>query len=135
MQAATKGSEVREDVHEAVRSLLEKDNSGHGLDHIERVRNLSLLFAKKERADEEIIDLAALLHEVDDYKLFGEDSAMNLTNATRILDSYNLNSAKKDKVLEIIRTMGYNKSLYGIRPDTLEGAIVSDADMCDAIGA
>ena len=133
--AAAKESIVREDVYEAVKSLLEKDNSGHGLDHIERVRHLSLLFAEKEGADKEVVDLAALLHEVDDYKIFGEDNAKNLTNATRILDSYDVNPAKKARVLEIIRTMGYNKSLDGIRPDTLEGAIVSDADMCDAIGA
>lgn len=38
-------------------------------------------------------------------------------------------------VLLNISTMGYNKSLEGIRPTSLEGQIVSDADMCDAIGA
>jgi len=31
--------------------------------------------------------------------------------------------------------MGYSKLLKGIRPDTIEGQIVSDADMCDAIGS
>ena len=31
--------------------------------------------------------------------------------------------------------MGYNKRLRGIKPRTLEGAIVADADMSDAIGA
>ena len=31
--------------------------------------------------------------------------------------------------------MGYSKSLQGIRPTTIEGMIVSDADMLDAIGA
>ena len=31
--------------------------------------------------------------------------------------------------------MGYNKYLDGIRPSSLEGMVVSDADMCDAIGA
>lgn len=41
----------------------------------------------------------------------------------------------KDQILEIISTMGYNKYLEGTRPLTLEGQIVSDADMCDAIGA
>lgn len=134
-QATINGSDMREDIYEAVKSLLEKDNSGHGLDHIERVRNLSLLFAEKEGADKEVVDLAALLHEVDDYKIFGEDSAKNLTNASRILNSHNVTATKKAEVLEIIQTMGYNKSLEGIRPNTLEGAIVSDADMCDAIGA
>lgn len=31
--------------------------------------------------------------------------------------------------------MGYSKYLEGVRPKTIEGMIVSDADMCDAIGA
>lgn len=42
---------------------------------------------------------------------------------------------RQEKVCDIIRNMGYNKSLQGIRPRCLEGRIVSDADMLDAIGA
>lgn len=124
-----------EDVRNKVSGLLGDDASGHGMDHIERVYRLAMQFAERERADKNIVALAVLLHEVDDYKLFGEESAKNLTNAHRILDSYETNDETKSKVIEIIRTMGYNKSLEGVRPNTLEGMIVSDADMCDAIGA
>lgn len=45
------------------------------MDHIDRVLNLSLRFAKKEKANIEIVTLIALLHDVDDYKLFGMESA------------------------------------------------------------
>ena len=38
------------------------------------------------------------------------------------------------QVLSAINSIGYSKSLKGIRPSTLEGKIVSDADMCDAVG-
>ena len=38
-------------------------------------------------------------------------------------------------VIDIVRNMGYSKCLKGIRPKSLEGKIVSDADMCDAIGS
>jgi len=38
------------------------------------------------------------------------------------------------KVLEIIRTMGYSNYLEDVRPTTLEGMVVSDADMCDGVG-
>lgn len=41
----------------------------------------------------------------------------------------------KERVLDEIKTIGYNKRLNGITPITLEGRIVSDADMCDGIGA
>ena len=38
-------------------------------------------------------------------------------------------------VRDIIKNMGYSKRLAGISPKTLEGKIVSDADMLDSIGA
>lgn len=124
-----------DEVYKEVKILLGGDGSGHGLDHIERVRNLSIRFAEEEGADLEITELAALLHDADDYKLFGEDSANNLTNTRRILESCGLPVARKDRVIEIVKTMGYNKSLEDVRPNTIEGKVVSDADMCDAIGA
>lgn len=121
-------------VETSVRALL-NHHDGHGFDHVDRVRKLALAFAKKENADMYIVELAALLHDVDDYKLFGEENAKNLINANKILDEIGADSDAKDRVLEIIGTMGYNKYLEGTRPVTLEGQIVSDADMCDAIGA
>jgi uncharacterized protein len=126
---------VFEDIRNKVKELLGNDTSGHSMDHIERVYRLAMQFAEQEHADKDIVALAVLLHEVDDYKLFGEESAKNLTNAHRILGSYEMDEETKSKVIEIIHTMGYNKFLEGVRPNTLEGMIVSDADMCDAIGA
>ncbi len=64
-----------EDVREKVNGLLNKDNSGHGMDHINRVLDLSLKFAEKEDGNKIIVSLIALLHDVDDYKLFGMESA------------------------------------------------------------
>lgn len=117
-----------------VSKLLGGDH-GHGMDHVLRVRDMAVRFAEQEGADVTIVELASLLHDVDDYKLFGEASAKQLTNARRLLDAYTSDEDGKAKVLEIIRTMGYNKYLEGVRPGTLECMIVSDADMCDAIGA
>ena len=77
-----------EDVRQKVMELLNNDNSGHGIDHINRVVDLSLKFAKKEQANEEIVSLIALLHDVDDYKLFGLENAQKLTNAVRIMNEY-----------------------------------------------
>ncbi len=119
----------------SVVKLFNDNNNGHGFDHIERVLNLALKFAEREGADRDIITMASLLHEVDDYKIFGEYNAKNLLNANKILDEHRIINVTKDKVLGIISTMGYNKYLEGVRPTTLEGMIVSDADMCDSIGA
>ena len=118
-----------------VKFLMSGDNTGHGFEHIKRVFDLAVDIAKTENADIEIVGLAALLHDVDDYKLFGQESADNLINARNIMDKYNINDVVKNKVCEIIASMGYSNAMKGIRPQMLEGKIVSDADMLDAIGA
>ena len=66
-----------EKVREKVWDLLNEEDSGHGMEHIERVLKLSLAFAKKEGANQEVVSLIALLHDADDYKLFGMDNAKN----------------------------------------------------------
>lgn len=124
-------SKITQEVHD----ILAADKSGHGMEHVNRVLAMALAFAQKENADSTIVQLAALLHDVDDYKLFGQKHGEELINANKILDKYNIDEKIKAAVLEIIRTMGYSKYLEGIRPKTIEGMVVSDADMCDAIGA
>ena len=44
-----------EKIKEQVNELLKSDNSGHGMDHINRVLDLSLKFAKEENANEEVV--------------------------------------------------------------------------------
>lgn len=122
------------EVEKEVYKLLNSDNSGHGFDHVKRVLDLSIKFAKNENADENLVALIALLHDVDDYKLFGTTNEENLTNAKEIMKKANININIQEKVISAIKSIGYSKSLKGIRPNTIEGKIVSDADMCDALG-
>lgn len=124
-----------EKVKEKVYELLDNDKTGHGIDHINRVLNLSLNFAKEEKANKDIITLIALLHDVDDYKLFGIESSENLTNAKRIMSEAKVPNDIQNEVVETLNNFGYSKRLKGLEPKTIEGQIVSDADMCDALGA
>ena len=122
-------------ISKEVRELLANDHTGLGFAHVERVCALAERLAEAEKADMQIVMLAALLHDVDDYKLFGAECAEKLINARQIMHKYAVAPACEEKVCEIIRTMGYSRALAGIRPQSLEGKIVSDADMLDAIGA
>lgn len=124
-----------ENVKKLVYEMLEYNTNAHGNDHIERVYHLAIKFAEEEKADMDIVSLAALLHDVDDYKLVGLENAKKLNNAKEIMRKVDVDQNTQDRVLNIIGTMGYSNYLRGIRPNNLEGAIVSDADMCDAIGA
>ena len=60
-------------IRKQVEDILRNDHSGHGMDHVERVLELSLRFCENEHANKEIVTLIALLHDVDDYKLFGKE--------------------------------------------------------------
>lgn len=114
--------------------LLRKDKTGHGIDHIERVLKMSLKFATTENANIDIVSLIAILHDADDYKLFGQECSENLTNAKYIMEECSIDDDIKKYVLNGIQTIGYSKRLKGIIPTNIEAMIVSDADMCDAIG-
>lgn len=118
-----------------VRSLMTHDDSGHGYDHVDRVLKLSLEFAEKEGANPEVVTLLALLHEVDDYKFVGEEEAGKLSNAKRIMTKHGIARDRQTLVIESLQRLGYSNYLDGIRPTSIEGMVVSDADMCDATGS
>ena len=65
----------------------------------------------------------------------GDAKSLDLLNAKKIMDKAEVPMQIQEMVLNIIKNMGYKNYLKGIRPKTLEGMIVSDADMCEAIGA
>ena len=128
-------NELIEKAKSFVEELLKDEDSGHGMDHINRVFNLAMKFAQNEDCNPEIVALGALLHDVDDYKLFGKQNQESLFNTKTILNKLNVSNRTKEAVINIIQNMGYSKRLKGIQPNTIEGKIVSDADMCDALGA
>ncbi len=124
-------------VWNGVEKILGNDDSGHGLSHVKRVQTMSLWFASDvdEPVSLAVVSLAALLHDVDDYKIVGRKQSKKLSNAIEIMNNIGIDESTQRTVREIIASMGYGRALRGIRPTTLEGRIVSDADMCDAIGA
>ena len=62
---------IVETIQEKIRPQFEGDSSGHDWHHILRVLNMSRHLQQTEGGDLEIIELAALLHDISDYKLNG----------------------------------------------------------------
>ena len=122
-------------VREEATKLLDSDNSGHGMDHVNRVVAIATKIAKKEKANTELAIAIALLHDVDDYKLFGLENSNNLTNTRNILEKTTFSDEEKETIINSIKTIGFSKRMEGITPEILEAKIVSDADMLDATGA
>lgn len=116
-----------------VTKLLGNDDSGHGMDHVNRVCRIALSISD-DNIDKDLVAAIALLHDADDYKLFGMEYSNNLTNTQMILSKTSFTEDEKKKILDSIRTIGYSKRLSGITPTIKEAMIVSDADMLDAMG-
>ena len=120
-----------------VRDILGGDPSGHADDHVERVALLAERFASEcsEPVDLYEVLLTAWLHDIDDYKLVGKAQAEKLTNAVNSMAEAGVAADLRQAVLESIAAIGYSKRLNGQQPRRVAGQLVSDADMCDAIGA
>lgn len=122
-------------IKESVTELIGHNFGGHDDKHIFRVYNTAMKFCNDiPEANRDLVAAAALLHDCDDYKLFGEETARLLTNTRRILAGSGFNDTFSSQCIKIVKTIGYSKRLNGIIPDCIEGKIVSDADMVDATG-
>ncbi|WP_411501453.1 HD domain-containing protein [Bacillus thuringiensis] len=116
-----------------VRSILEKDSSGHDWWHIYRVRNLAIKLAQKEGADLFICEMAALLHDVADEKLIS-DETKGINLITNWLKQHDIRENIIRHIISIISEMSFKGG--NRKPmETMEGKIVQDADRLDAIGA
>ncbi|MFA6587377.1 MAG: HD domain-containing protein [Bacilli bacterium] len=115
-----------------IRSIFSSDFSGHDAEHSFRVYRTALQIARKENADLLLVSLGALLHDVDDKKLFPDNK--NDDNARKFLSDNNVPKDIEEKIIRIIHQVSF-KGKDSVKPDTLEGEVVQDADRLDAIGA
>ncbi len=114
-----------------MRRIFSGDFSGHDLAHTERVHRNAMEIARYEPCDSDIVALAALLHDVDDPKLFCTE---NYANARRIMAGAGIDSVMADRVVGIISKVSFKGTDTEV-PDSIEGRIVQDADRLDALGA
>ena len=116
---------------EYVKEKFENEYSGHDWFHTLRVFKTATRIAEAEGADVETVQLAALLHDVDDRKLSPE-TYEDKANARGFLAAEDVDESKIDEICRIIGEISFAESCV---PSTLEGKCVQDADRLDAIGA
>jgi uncharacterized protein len=114
-----------------VKSISEGEGSGHDWWHIYRVDKLAVYLAGNENADIFIVRLAALLHDLDDWKFNSPDSQ----NAKNWLTKCGMEEEELDRIIHIIQQVSYTGAGENSIPDSLESQIVQDADRLDALGA
>ena len=116
-----------------IRELFSGDSGGHDYWHSIRVANTARELALQEGADAFLAELAALLHDADDIKLFPDTFAEKL-HAVGFLRSYSVPEDAIRKIKDIIEQIPFNGTGLSV-PESLEGKCVQDADRLDAIGA
>ena len=118
-----------------IRQLLADDSAGHDWHHIDRVCRSALTIAREEGADPVVVELAALLHDIADWKFAGGDEKAGPQAARAWLQSLNAPSECIDHVCSIIDQLSFKGAGVQTPMSSLEGKCVQDADRLDAIGA
>lgn len=114
-----------------------KASSCHDWDHVNRVYELALIIAAKEKADLNIVKAAVLLHDIKRAKEMTQNgkichAAEGAKEAGKILKKLDFNPEFISAVCHCIVSHRYRSKT---QPATIEAKILSDADKLDALGA
>ncbi len=115
-----------------IREFFSNESSGHDWWHIFRVREMAVKIAKIEGGNLFQIEMAALLHDLDDWKLNFEKEKIK---TEEWLARFSLNHADVSEILLIISQVSFKGAGVKTSATTLESQIVQDADRLDAMGA
>lgn len=119
-----------------VKKHLGREVTGHDWWHTYRVWKLALRIAREEKdVDLFIVQLAALLHDIADWKFHRGDVTIGPKLAREWLKKLNVNEKIISDVCEIIQEIPFKGAGVKSKIRTKEGMIVQDADRLDAIGA
>lgn len=118
-----------------VKEILTEAEGGHDWFHIERVWKNADTIAKGEGCDQEIVALAALLHDIADSKFHSGDETVGPRVARNWLVSKGYPKEKLEHVIAIIENVSFKGGHNERNHSSIELDVVQDADRLDAIGA
>ncbi len=114
---------------------MQGESSGHDWWHIYRVWQSSLYIGARENVDSDVVQLAALLHDIGDWKFHAGDESVGPRLAREWLQSLDVAENIITHVCTIIANLSFKGADVKAAPLSLEGQVVQDADRLDAIGA
>lgn len=118
-----------------VKDILTGAEAGHDWWHIYRVLNNARLIAQSQTANNFVIELAALLHDIADSKFNDGDENIGPEKAGDFLRSVHVDESIIEHIQHIIRNMSFRSGLGNVNFHSKELEIVQDADRLDAMGA
>lgn len=120
---------------EFVKDFFSGESTGHDWWHTERVLKNARTIAEKEGGNLFIIEMAALLHDVDDYKFSSVDEEKEKSKARKWLSNLGIEPEVIEKIIDAIHAVSFKGGKNSYLPTTLEAKVVQDADRLDALGA
>lgn len=130
-----KKSEIIQKIAEFIKNKFEKEEAAHDWFHIERVWKTAKTINKAEKADSFIVELGALLHDIEDHKNHNGDHSVGPKAAGELLKTFNVDEETVEKVKHIVGNVSFTSSLNNNGINSKEGQVVQDADRLDAMGA
>ena len=118
-----------------VQTVLSGDGTGHDWWHVYRVWKTAQRIGQAENVDLLVVELAALLHDLADWKLHEGDLSVGPKMAKDWLDSLGLAPGITGHACQIIAGISFKGAAVEQPPLSLEGKVVQDADRLDAMGA
>ena len=118
-----------------VKEQLKSAEGGHDWFHIERVYKNSILIAKNEQCNLEIVKLGALLHDIADSKFNDGDETIGPKIARKFLEKEKVKKETINHVVAIIENISFKGGNFEKKFTSKELDIVQDADRLDALGA
>jgi uncharacterized protein len=118
-----------------VKARLSGDGTGHDWWHVHRVWKMAKRIGKAEGADLLVVELAALLHDIADWKAHDGDSEVGPKIARDWLGSLGVEPIVIEHVCQIIADISFKGASVKQPVLSLEGKVVQDADRLDALGA
>ena len=128
-------NKIIKETKEFVRKIQKNETTGHDWWHTYRVWKMALNIGKKENADMFVVQLAALLHDVDDWKFKRGKNKKGKGDVRIWLEENNVNEDIVNHVCDIIDNMSFKGLDVKLKIKSKEGRVVQDADRLDAIGA
>lgn len=126
-------SELIQKTADFVRLKLQSEHTGHDWYHVERVLKTARFIQSKEGGDLELVELAALLHDLGDDETHDFHQEKGSLILCGMMDILEIEEDLQNKIIKIVNESQW----YGDEtkaPSTLEGKIIQDADLLDSTG-
>ena len=118
-----------------IKAKLTGEGSGHDWWHVYRVWKNAIHIGKHEKVNLFVVELAAMLHDIADWKFNNGNDKVGSQLAKEWLEKLSVDKNVISHVCQIIKDASFKGAGVKINMKTTEGMVVQGADRLDAIGA